>query len=195
MKERPEVRLVIIGDGEERRNLEKRARELSLSNRVEFIGNIPFADVPRYLKAADIFCFASVSETQGLVTMEALAADLPVVAVAASGTSDVIEHDQEGLLTDNDSEALAQAIEQVIGDETLLHRFKRAAREKAESLDIKLQAEKLLSVYEQAIEDKKAKRLVTVDRRKKIFKLIIDDEQWHKLLGIDRRGLDRRKVN
>ena len=79
MQKRAEVRLVILGEGDERKALEKRARELGMAGRIEFTGNVPFAEVPRYLKAADLFCFASISETQGLVTMEALAADLPVV--------------------------------------------------------------------------------------------------------------------
>jgi len=123
-----------------------------------------------------------------LVTMEAMAADLPVVAVDASGTRDAVTHEQEGLLTDNGSEALAQAMERVLGDEELFRRFKQAAQERAESLDLKLQAEKLVDVYHQAIEDKKVDRLVTVDKRKKIFEQFIDEEQLSRLLGLEKRN-------
>lgn len=186
MQERDDVRLVIIGDGEQRKALKKYAEELGVGNQVEFTGKIPFEDVPRYLKAADLFCFASLTETQGLVTMEALAADLPVVAVDATGTSDVVEHGKQGLLTENDSEALAQALEKVIEDEDLFQRFKEAAPKRARDFDIKVKAEKLVEVYQQAIEDQKAGRLVKVDKRKKIFNLIIDEEQWNKLLGRER---------
>ena len=119
--------------------------------------------------------------------MEAMAADLPVVAVAATGTQDVVTDGQEGLLTDNDSGALAQAIERVIGDETLRQRFTQAACQKAKSLDNKLQAQKLVDVYQQAIADKKADRLVRVDKRKRIFNLIIDEEQIARFFGLDRR--------
>jgi glycosyltransferase involved in cell wall biosynthesis len=187
MKKQSNVRLVIIGAGDERKTLEKRARDLGVGNQVEFTGLIPFDDIPAYLKAADLFCFASITETQGLVTMEAMAADLPVVAVAATGTRDVITDCQEGLLTDNDRQALAQAIEQVVSDEALLRHFKQAARKRAKSLDIKLQAQKLLNVYQQAIEDKIAGRLVPVDKRKKIFNLIIDEEQFSKLFRFDKK--------
>ncbi|MBN1995699.1 MAG: glycosyltransferase [Anaerolineae bacterium] len=183
MQQRKNVRLVIIGQGEEKKNLKKMAQDLGIVDRVEFIGLIPFADVPRYLKAADLFCFASITETQGLVTMEAIAANLPVVAVGATGTRDVITHGREGLLTDNHSQALAQAICQVIDNKDLYQQFKEATRKKAQSFDIISQAKKLMAVYRRAAEDKKANRLVHVDKRKKIFKFIIDEGQWQKLIG------------
>src|SRR5690606_5498993 len=84
--ERPEAELVIIGSGDEKSNLEKLAQTLGLSERVTFTGLIEFDEVPKYLAASDLFVFASITETQGLVTLEAMAAGLPVVAVDASGT-------------------------------------------------------------------------------------------------------------
>jgi glycosyltransferase involved in cell wall biosynthesis len=187
MKRDDNLRLVIIGGGEESKVLKKYTRDLGIAHRVEFVGSIPFTDIPRYLKAADLFCFASVTETQGLVTMEAIAAGLPVVAVDAMGTRDVVENGQEGLLTDNDSQSLAQAIERVINDEALRQRFKQAAVKKVQLFDIVTQAKKLMTVYQQAVEDKKANRVVSVDKRKKIFQIIIDQDQWNKLLGREKK--------
>ncbi|MBN1220529.1 MAG: glycosyltransferase family 4 protein [Anaerolineae bacterium] len=183
MKTHADVRLVIIGQGDEEKSLEKLTQKMGIARRVEFSGPIPFDEIPCYLKAADLFCFASVTETQGLVTMEALAAGLPVVAVDASGTRDVIEHDEEGLLTDNNCDALARAIEQVLNNPVLRQRFKEAAKRKVKYFDALYQARRLMDVYQQAVEDKKAKQTVHVDKRKKIFKFIIDEEQWQKLLG------------
>jgi 1,2-diacylglycerol 3-alpha-glucosyltransferase len=114
------------------------------------------------LRAADVFCFASVTETQGLVTMEAMAAGLPIVAVDAIGTSDAVTHGQEGLLTENDSAALAQAIRRVVDDASLRQQFKAAAAKKVAWFDIKVQTGKVLEVYERAIEDKKAGRYVEI---------------------------------
>jgi glycosyltransferase involved in cell wall biosynthesis len=94
--------------------------------------------------------------------MEAISAGLPVAAVDATGTRDVIDHGQQGLLTPNDSHALAQAIEQVLGDESLQSRFKEAAWQKAQSFDIKLEAEKLLAVYHEAQEAKTSNLYVPV---------------------------------
>jgi glycosyltransferase involved in cell wall biosynthesis len=114
--------------------------------------------------------------------MEAMAAGLPVVAVDAAGTRDEVKHGQEGLLTPNDSQALAQAIEQVINDDTLLHRFKQAVEQKAETFDAVVQAKRLVAVYEQAGEDKKAGLSVEVVKYKPMFQLVKD--QWHKLPGL-----------
>jgi len=82
----PDLRLVLIGDGSGRDSLQQLAAQLGIAERVTFTGALPFEEIPRYMKAADVFSFASVTETQGLVTIEAMAAGLPVVAVDGSGT-------------------------------------------------------------------------------------------------------------
>lgn len=166
MHQRDEVRLILVGDGPQRAELEQYCQEAGIGCRVKFTGRVPFDQVPTFLKAADLFCFASITETQGLVTMEALAAGLPVVAVDASGTRDAIETGQEGLLTDNDSAALGQAISRVLADESLYNRLKTGALKKAASFDMLVQARKMVTVYEQAIEDKRAKRHIQIDLAK-----------------------------
>jgi glycogen synthase len=138
--------------------------------------------VPRYLKAADIFCFASVTETQGLVTMEAMAAGLPIVAVDATGTSDEVEHGTHGLLTQNDSQALGQAIARLLDEPELRQKLATAALQKSNRLTASHQAEKLLEVYAQAIEDKQAEKFVSVDKKKKIFSFSFEEDQWDDLL-------------
>ena len=180
MRTQPDIRLVILGEGEERTNLEKQAQQLGIADRVALPGAIPFADIPHHLFAADLFCFASVTETQGLVTLEAMAADLPVVAVDASGTSDVITHEVEGLLTENNASALAQAIIRVLQDDSLREVLRTAAQTKAQSYDIRRQAERLTAVYEQAIDDKKANRFIQVDKHKPLLK-----GHWYERLGLE----------
>lgn len=183
-KQHPQARLVIIGDGEQKDELIKMAQKMGIARQVEFTGKIPFDEVPLYLKAADLFCFASTTETQGLVTMEALAAGLPVVAVEASGTQDVVENDQQGLLTENNGEALAAAINRVLDDEALFNRYKQATTDRAATFDMKRKAEDLIEVYHQAIEDQRAGRLVQVDKAKKIFDLIIDEQKLEQFFGL-----------
>jgi glycosyltransferase involved in cell wall biosynthesis len=163
MAQNDEVRLLLIGDGPQRSELEAYTRDLGIAERVRFTGRIPFDDIPAHLKAADIFCFASITETQGLVTMEAMAAGLPVVAVNATGTRDAVADGVEGLLTEDDSEALGQALKRVLDDQSLLARLKAAAVKKAETFDMMVQAQKMGAVYRQAIEDKKAHRYIQVD--------------------------------
>lgn len=183
MQRRADVRLVLIGEGEERGRLEKQARQAGIAEQVEFTGRLPFYRVPAYLKAADLFCFASLTETQGLVTMEALAAGLPVVAVDASGTCDEVEHGQNGLLTPNDPEALARAIESVIDDEALRQHLCAGACRRAQSFDALARARELVGVYERAREDKRAGRYVKVERNKPVMEIVRD--QLNRLAGTD----------
>ncbi|MFQ5422073.1 MAG: glycosyltransferase, partial [Anaerolineae bacterium] len=182
----PDTRLIILGDGEERENLQKQARELGVADRIELPGIVPFDEVPHYLKAADLFCFASVTETQGLVTLEAMAGECPVVAVGASGTSDVIAHEVEGLLTRNDASALAEAMVRVLQDDDLRHSLSAAALAKAKLYDSKRQAVGLTAVYEQAIADKAANRFVQVDNQKPLLK-----GKWFELLGFEKNPFRR----
>jgi len=160
-----DVRLLMIGDGPLRHELEDYMQELGIRERVIITGLVPFDEIPAHLKAGDVYCFASVSETQGLVTMEAMAAGLPVVAVRATGSRDVVEEGVQGLLTQNDSNALARAILHLLDDSTLRARLRSAAAEKAHSFDSRIQAEKMLAVYDLAIEDRRLGRYVKVDRR------------------------------
>jgi hypothetical protein len=196
-----EVRLIILGDGPQREALETYAQAVGLADRVIFTGIVPFEAIPAYLKAADIFCFASTTETQGLVTMEALAAGLPVVAVDAIGTRDAIVSGQEGLLTDNDPAALAQAIQQILENDALLTQLKTNALKKADTFEMIIQAKKMAAVYEQAIEDKKANRYVRVDRdmveaamKERLKKRLRRPEKGEDKLNRLRLNLNRRWV-
>ena len=177
LQQREDVRLVILGEGEEREGLEALAAELGIDDRVNLVGNVPFSAVPTYLKAADLFCFASVTETQGLVTLEAMAAGLPIVAVDATGTSDAVSHGVEGLLTPNDSAAMSAALKQALDDEGLRQKLAAAAVHKAADFDQKKQAKRLLGVYEEAMEAKKRGISIRTDTQKPIFHL-----DWRELL-------------
>ena len=164
MQQNSAVRLLMVGDGPQGGELKKYAQELGMADKVKFTGRIPFDAVPAHLKAGDIFCFSSITETQGLVTMEAMAAGLPVAAVDATGTSDAVDNGVEGLLTENDSAALAQAIQRMLDDPQLLDQLKSNAIKKAKSFDMMVQTQKMVAVYQQAIADKEANRHIRVDK-------------------------------
>lgn len=162
IKDIPQFRFVLIGDGPDRKSLEDLAKELGIQKRVTFTGSLPFAETPSYMKAANLFGFASITETQGLATLEAMAAGLPVVAVNASGTRDILKHGQQGYLVENDATALASAIKRLLSNPERMQKFAQAAYKKAQSFNITKLTDKLLDVYEQAIRDKKKNRYVTV---------------------------------
>jgi glycosyltransferase involved in cell wall biosynthesis len=180
MAKYPQAQLILLGDGDQRSELQTFAKKLGIAAQVQFLGNVPFEDVPRYLKASDIFCFASVSETQGIVTLEAMAAGLPVVAVRGSGTADVVTDGVEGRLTDNDSSALAQALLDVAGNEAQRQQYSEAGQKKAQQFDQNAQAEKLLAVYAEARAAHKAGQKVKPDPGRPIF-----DLNWQELFNYE----------
>ena len=158
----PTMRLVLIGDGPDKQTLELLAAELGIAERVTFTGQVPFDEIPAYLKAADMFGFASVTETQGLVTIEAMAAGLPVVAVDGSGSHDIVDNGKDGFLVDNDPNALASAINKMLSNPQQMKQFSVKALKKARTFDARRLGKQMVRVYEQAIQDKKEDRYVTL---------------------------------
>ena len=164
MHEDREVRLMLVGDGPQREELERRAIELGLTGQVKFSGKVSFEQVPAYLKMGDLFCYASKTETQGLVTLEAMAAGLPVVAVDATGTRDVVVDGVNGWLTEDSSLALAEGIKKMLdGDEGRNH-FAENNTQQIQRYDIRLLAQRMVEVYKQAEEDQAAGRTIRVER-------------------------------
>lgn len=158
----PNLRLVLLGDGPQAEALRQLVGELEITDRVTFTGKVPFEEVPNYLKAADLFSFASITETQGLVTLEAMASGLPVVAVDGPGTKDILEDGKQGFLVENDPEALANGIVNLVENSGLIGKFKSAALRASRTYDNHRLGRKMLKVYEQAIIDKKNEQYVTV---------------------------------
>jgi len=101
--------------------------------------------------------------------MEAVAAGLPVIAVDAVGTRDNVIHNYTGILTKNDSSSLGNAIVTLLNQPETLAEFRKNASLQAKEFDITCQAQKLLSVYQQAKEDFKAGQTVILHRSKKKF--------------------------
>ena len=163
----PDLRLVLIGSGPEKSALQELASKLDMAERVTFTGELPFSDVIVYLKAADIFGFASVTETQGLVTMEALAAGLPVVAVDGSVTRDIVDNGEQGFLVRNDADELAASVNRLLESPEMMRKFHLRAIEKVKVFNIKICARQLLSVYEQAILDKSKSQYVEIEEYRK----------------------------
>lgn len=125
-----DVYTIIVGEGPERVNLRKKCRELSLESRIIFTGSLPREELADYYKQADVFVFASSSETQGLVVLESLAAALPVVAVAEMGVGDVLRDGEGVILLDKaDLEAFTEKVEMLLNDGRLRERLSVKGRE------------------------------------------------------------------
>jgi len=94
-----DFRLAIVGDGPYRPQLFQLAKRLDIEEEIIFVGKVPNEQVKNYCKAADLFLFASLSETQGIVLLEAMATGTPVLAVNASGVCDVVVNGKNGYMT------------------------------------------------------------------------------------------------
>lgn len=104
-------KMLLAGDGPDRSFLEQRSRELGLSGECIFTGKLPNEELAAYYQAADAFLFASKTETQGIVILEAFAGRTPVIAVRASGVEDLIADGENGFLTAEDTRAFAECLQ------------------------------------------------------------------------------------
>ena len=149
LRSRPGARLIMVGDGPHRAELERRAAAIGISGRVVFAGALDQAQLGAYYRNADVFLFTSLTETQGLVLVEALAHGLPVVAVDCPVTREIVVG-ESGLLTPQSASTLADAVTSVIG-ESAEKREKRAAaaRQAAAPFSIDALAERLETLYVQ----------------------------------------------
>lgn len=121
-------KLVIVGDGPERPNLEAASKTLLIDERVVFTGQI--SDVQPFYAMADIFVLPSHSEGSPNVLLEAMAAEVPVVATAVGGVPEIVEDETSALLTPaNDPPAMAKAIDRLLKDSELGARLKGNAAE------------------------------------------------------------------
>jgi len=92
------ARLLIVGDGEERTNLERQARDLNLQDRVTFVGPVPQAEVQRYLCAADVFLSLNELSNVGNPLLEAMLAGRCVLTLDEGDTRDLIRDGETGVL-------------------------------------------------------------------------------------------------
>lgn len=140
--------LLLVGDGPLRERLKARAESLGIGDRTYFAGSVQPDLMPHMYAGADLFLFASLTDTQGLVLVEAKAAGLPAVAVGALGVKDMVAHGEDGFLCENDARELAQRTIGLLTDSAALARMKRKAAENAAAFSAEASARKVLTCYE-----------------------------------------------
>jgi glycosyltransferase involved in cell wall biosynthesis len=115
VRRRGDVKLVIVGDGELRHDLERLAERLEVSERVVFAGIRK--DVPNLMRLFDVFALPSLWEGQPITVVEAMAAGTPVVATDVGGNAEILRHGEFGVLVPpRDENALAEAIGALLSD-------------------------------------------------------------------------------
>ncbi len=151
LAQEPNCKLMLVGSGPEEKNLRQLVEEQGLDGRVVFTGYVEHLQIPDYLAAADVFVFASKTETQGLSLLEAMAAGLPVVAVRSWATEDMITQGVDGILTENDEAAFAAAVMRLLADGEQHQALAQQARRTAQRYSIEACAERLERAYERLL--------------------------------------------
>ncbi|MCK4622637.1 MAG: GT4 family glycosyltransferase PelF [Desulfuromonadales bacterium] len=148
VKEQPTAILLVVGDGQQRSELENLTQILSLQNNVRFLGTR--SDIPELLSALNVFVLPSFSEGLSLTLVEACASGIPIVATDVGGNKEVVLHDQNGLLVPSDHpEALGRAILRVLADGDKAQTMgKRGRQIFEESFTLKAMVKKYENLYE-----------------------------------------------
>ncbi|MCC7014272.1 MAG: glycosyltransferase family 4 protein [Planctomycetes bacterium] len=125
LRELPDdVELLVAGDGDMLEPWRAHAAELGLSARVQFLGNVPYAKIPSYIRAADVFVLNSQYEGLSHTLLEVSAIGVPIVCTGVCGNPEVVEHEVNGLLVPSkDDAALCAAIRRVLDQPELAQRF------------------------------------------------------------------------
>ena len=147
----PQIKLILVGGGEEEGNLKKSAIKKGVKNDVIFLGQR--SDVNQILKAFDIFVFPSLTEGLPLVVIEAMATGLPIVASHVGGIPELIDHGVNGLLVAPMSGAeIKDAILKFLQNPNLRQKMGEIARQKFEAhFSLSQMVKNYLEVYDRAL--------------------------------------------
>lgn len=158
-KYQPEILLVIAGEGPAEASLHKLVDELGLQKNIMFIGYLDRnTELNACYSAADVFVFASKTETQGLVLLEAMAQGVPVVALAELGTKSILQEGKGALIAEEDEETFARLVNSLLANAEYRARIGNAARHHALSQWASvIQAERLVHFYQTLVTEETIK--------------------------------------
>jgi glycosyltransferase involved in cell wall biosynthesis len=148
----PGILLLIAGEGPALHQLRQSVVDRGLHDSVQFIGYLDRrTELPDCYAAADVFAFASRTETQGLVLLEAMAAGLPVVALAEMGTVDILGAERGAIIPDDNPCAFSLALGRVLLDADLRSRLAADGRLYASEWSDDLLAGRMAELYRQIV--------------------------------------------
>lgn len=144
------AKLMMVGDGPERKMAEDLCAQLQIDEHVVFLGNSN--DVYRVLCFSDLFLLPSQTESFGLAALEAMAARTPVICTNQGGLPEVVEDGVSGYLTPvGDTDTMSQKAIALLGDIDQLRQFKDAAYNRAKTFDIAHVVPMYMDIYEKAL--------------------------------------------
>jgi 1,2-diacylglycerol 3-alpha-glucosyltransferase len=144
------IRFVFVGAGPAQGRYSRLASKLKINDKVEFMGFVDDKILPNYYASADLFCIPSMFETQGIVSLEAMACGKPVVGADFYALKDVIKNGKNGeKFVPNDSKSCARKIKKVINN---ISSYKETV-ETAKMYSVETTTDQLLKVYKKVINE------------------------------------------
>ncbi len=140
--------LCIVGSGPYFETLKEETALLGLEDVTEFTGYIDRKDIPYIYNLASVFVFASKTETQGLVTIEAMLSGLPVVAIGEMGTVDVMQGDNGGFMVKDDCAEFSSRVVQLLTDPVLYRQKAEEGKTYGKKWTIGEMTKKLVVIYQ-----------------------------------------------
>lgn len=143
----PKTKLVIVGEGPERKTLEKLIKKLELEGTVILAGQQK--EIPQILKSANLFVLPSVKEAFGLVLLEAMTAQTPIIATRVGGIPEIVEDGKSGELVEPaDYNALAEKIRTVMENNALMQKLAYMAHHRVKTFDVSEMVRKTENIYD-----------------------------------------------
>ncbi len=150
--------LLFVGGGPELEPLKEKAKKMPVSWNICFTGYRSRTELAYFYHLSKVFVFPSLTETQGLVTIEAMLSGLPVVAIGEMGTLDVMQGDNGGFMVKNDVTEFSSRVIELLTDSDLYNKKSFEAMEWGKQWSMNTLTPKLVELYQKGIEARKSKR-------------------------------------
>jgi glycosyltransferase involved in cell wall biosynthesis len=145
----PDTKLLIVGDGPDREKLKRLVQELNLQSCTHFAGKVSNEEIPEYMAQADLFALPSLSESFGIVNIEAMASGLPIITTNVGGLPEIVINGKNGFLVEpKNSKALAEKVILLLNDIDLCKKISAANKLTAENYSWYSISKELQKIYE-----------------------------------------------
>lgn len=161
LKDREDIKFVLIGDGPEKSILEDKVKELGIDDQTIFSGERPWNEIGIYYQMGDVFVSSSQSETQGLTYIEALASGVPVVAKADKCLNGVLEDNVNGY-SFNNREGFIRALDSILYNQLKRERLSLGAIKSARRFSAQYFAYTIEKLYEEMLLKQQSNQKISV---------------------------------
>ena len=143
------AKLMLVGDGEEREELESLVEKFGLKERVKFVGRVQNEEIPQYMVASDVLVLPSLSEGFPVTILEAMASGLSIVATTVGGLPEIVKDGENGFLVEpNNYGQIAEKVILLLEDEELRYKISKNNKERTKRYSWGHAVNKLEEIYQ-----------------------------------------------